>query len=102
MKKNLLYLSLVSLFILAAGFVIMKHRKDETKKDAIVCQLLERRGSQAQSDEWLITKKAGEKLINTVKANPYDKKSLVSLANLMVMEGRATGNYAYYDVAAMK
>jgi len=102
MKKNLLYLSLVSLFILAAGFVIMKYKKDETKKDAIVYQLLERRGPQAQSDEWLITKKAGEKLINAVKANPYDKKSLVSLTNLMVMEGRATGNYAYYDMAAMK
>ncbi len=102
MKKNLLYLSLISVFILAAGFVVMKYKTSETKKESAVYQLLERRGAQAQTEEWTTTKKAAEKFTTAIEANPYDKKSLVSLANLMVMEGRATGNYTYYDMAAMK
>jgi tetratricopeptide (TPR) repeat protein len=102
MKKNLLYLSLISLFILAAGFVVMKYKKAETKKEAAVYQLLERRGAQAKTEEWATFKRAGAKFTKSVEENPYDKKSLISLANLMVMEGRTTGNYTYYDMAAMK
>jgi tetratricopeptide (TPR) repeat protein len=102
MKRNLLYLSLISVFIIAAGFVVMKYKTSETKKETAVYQLLERRGAQAQTEEWTVTKKAAEKFTSAIEANPYDKKSLVSLSNLMVMEGRATGNYTYYDVAAMK
>jgi tetratricopeptide (TPR) repeat protein len=102
MKKNLLYLSLVFFFVIAAGFVVLKYKKNESKKETAVYQLLERRGGQAQSAEWPVIKKTVEKLSAATKANPYDKKSLVSLANLMIMEGRATGNYTYYDMAAMK
>ena len=102
MKKNLLYLSLLFLFILAAGFVVMKYKKSEAKKEAAVYQLLERRGAQAQTEEWVTIKKATEKMTAAIEANPYDKKSLITLCNLMVMEGRATGNYTYYDMAAMK
>jgi tetratricopeptide (TPR) repeat protein len=102
MKKNLLYLSLIILFIFAAGFVIMKYKKSETKKETAVYRLLERRGAQAQTEEWATIKKATEKMTAAIEANPYDKKSLITLANLMVMEARVTGNYTYYDAAAMK
>jgi tetratricopeptide (TPR) repeat protein len=102
MKKNVLYLSLISLFIIAAGFVVMKYKKSEAKKETAVYQLLERRGAQAQTEEWVTIKKAAAKMTAAIEANPYDKKSLISLSNLMIMEGRATGNYTYYDVAAMK
>lgn len=101
MKKNLLYLSLISLFILAASFVVMKYKKKD-EKTAGNYQLVERRGLQASTEEWTITKKAAAKLMAAVDANPYDKKSLVSIANMMIMEGRTTGNYTYYDAAAMK
>ena len=102
MKKNLLYLPLVLVFIVAAGFVVIKYKTVQAKKSTLVYSLLERRGAQSQTEEWLITKKAAEKFIKTLEANPYDKKSLVSLSSLMIMEGRATGNYTYYDMAAMK
>ena len=102
MKKNLLYLSLISVSVLAAGFVVLKYKKNETKKESAVYQLLERRGPQAQTEEWTTMKRAAAKMTDAIAANPYDKKSLTNLANLMVMEGRATGNYTYYDVAAMK
>jgi tetratricopeptide (TPR) repeat protein len=102
MKKNLLYLSLICLFILAAGFVVMKYKKNENKKQSAVYQLLERRGAQAQTEEWTAIKKAAVKMSAAIEANPYDKKSLINLSNLMIMEGRVTGNYTYYDMAAMK
>ena len=102
MKKNLLYLLLISVFIIAAGFVVMKYKKSEAKKETAVYQLLERRGAQAQTEEWTIIKRAAAKMTDAIETNPYDKKSLINLANLMVMEGRATGNYTYYDMAAMK
>jgi tetratricopeptide (TPR) repeat protein len=102
MKRNLLYLSLVLIFIVAAGFIVIKYKTAEVKKTTAVYNVLERRGAQAQTEEWLVTKKAAEKFLKTIEANPYDKKSLISLSNLMIMEGRATGNYTYYDMAAMK
>ncbi len=102
MKKNILYAALLILFISAAGFVVIKFRGDEKKKNAAVYELLERKGVSSQSEEWAKTKTAGNKLLKAVKANPADTKSLISLANLYLLEARATGNYNYYDKAAMK
>ena len=64
MKKNLIYLLLVSVFILAAGFAVMKYKKSETVKEAAVYQLLERRGAQGTTEEWSIIKRAAAKSVN--------------------------------------
>jgi len=101
-KKKLLYPLLIVFFLGAAGFVVMKYKKEEKEKETVVYRLQERTGEQAKSEEWAITKKTAQKLIAAITANPTDKKSLIALANLFVMESRATGNYAYYDRAAMK
>ena len=102
MKKNLLSILLIAFFIGAAGFVVLKYKQGEKKKETAIYQLLPRAGAQAQSEEWAKTKKTAEKLITAITANPEDKKSLLALANLCIMESRATGNYTYYDMAAMK
>lgn len=102
MKKNLRYVILLVLFIGAAGFVVIRYQYNEKKKSAASFDLLERKGPQAQTAEWVNTKRTVESLQLAIEANPYDKKSLISLANLMIMEARATGNYSYYDAAAMK
>ncbi|MCW3093091.1 MAG: tetratricopeptide repeat protein [Ferruginibacter sp.] len=102
MKKNRLYLALLVVFLGAAGFVIIKFRGEERNKKNLVYQLLERKGILAAADEWINTKKSASKLVMAIQANPDDIKSKITLANLFILEARATGNYAYYDKAAMK
>ena len=41
-------------------------------------------------------------LMKIVRTNPDDTKSRIALASLYIQEARVTGNYMYYDVAAMK
>jgi tetratricopeptide (TPR) repeat protein len=56
----------------------------------------------AKTDEWINTKRNVALLQKKIEANTADIKSKIALANYFILEGRATGNYAYYDVAAMK
>lgn len=102
MKKNLLYLSLIIVFIGTVGFIVLKYQHTEESKSTKVYTLLERKGLLAKTDEWLTTKKNVTLLQNKIEANPADIKSKIALANNFILESRATGNYAYYDIAAMK
>ncbi|MBC7887546.1 MAG: tetratricopeptide repeat protein [Ferruginibacter sp.] len=102
MKKNTLYAALLILFVGAAGFVITKSRGDERKRKAAVYQLLDRKGLLSETNEWATTQKNASKLLAALKTNSGDTKSMIGLANLFILEARATGNYQYYDKAAMK
>jgi tetratricopeptide (TPR) repeat protein len=102
MKKNLRFTALLVLFISAAGFIVIKYKTNENKKRTAIYTLLERKGTQANSEEWTTIKKTVARLQAIIKQNPNDKKSLTALANYMIMEARASGNYSYYDAAAMK
>lgn len=102
MKKNLLNIALVVLFITAASFIVIKYKSKEDRKATTQYSLLERKGIQATSGEWLTTKESVNRLLESLKQDPADKKALMALANYMIMEGRASGNYSYYDAAAMK
>lgn len=102
MKKNMLYLILIAFFIGAVSFVIIKFKKEDTARENTQYGLLQRNGSLAQMPEWEVNKLNATKLLNAINANPKDLKSQISLANLFIMEARTTGNYTYYDKAAMK
>ena len=102
MKKNILYGALLVIFISAAGFVIIKFKTDENKKQQAGYQLLERKGAIASTNEWSTTQKNAAKIMAALKAKPADVKAKIALANLFILEARATGNYQYYDMAAMK
>lgn len=102
MKKKLLYTVLIVLFIGAAGFIVINYKNNKAKKGTAVYTLLERKGEQSKSGEWLTMKTSVAKLLAAIKENPSDKKSLTALANYMIMEARSSGNYSYYDAAAMK
>ena len=102
MKKNILYLSLIVVFIGTVGFVVLKYQRTEKSKSTKVYTLLERKGLLAKTDEWINTKRNVTLLQNKIEANPADIKSKIALANNFILEARATGNYGYYDVAAMK
>ena len=102
MKKNILYGILIIFFIVAVGFVVIKFKNDSSKKENVQYALLDRNGLLALMPEWQNTKINAGKLLNAIKANPQDIKAQISLANLFIMEARATGNYTYYDRASMK
>jgi len=102
MKNNILYLTLIIVFIGSVGFIVLKYQHTEKDKSAKVYTLLERKGLLAKTDEWINTKRNVALLQNKIEANPADIKSKIALANNFILESRATGNYAYYDIAAMK
>ncbi len=102
MKKNILYLSLIILFIGSVSFIVLKYQHTEKNKAAKVYTLLERKGLLAKTDEWINTKRNVALLQSKIEANPADIKSKIALANNFILESRATGNYAYYDISAMK
>lgn len=102
MKKKTLYAALLIVFIGTAGFVIIKFSGEEKKKKNAVYKLMPRKGAMASSDEWVSTQKNGALLLTKLQANPNDVKSMIGLANLYILEARATANYQYYDMAAMK
>jgi len=102
MKKNYLYIALIILFISAVGFVVVKFKNDDSAKAANQYSLLERTGPLSKMPEWTNTKINAAKLFAAITRNPKDLKSQIALVNLFIMEARATGNYTYYDKAAMK
>jgi tetratricopeptide (TPR) repeat protein len=102
MKKNILYGSLIIVFLSCAGLIVLQFQHKEKKLESVVYGLLPRKGLLAKTDEWLITQKNVALLQQKIKANANDTKSTIALANYFILEARATGNYPYYDLAAMK
>ncbi len=102
MKNKIFYPVLFFLFIVSVGFIIMKQQRNERIKETIVYTLLPRKGMLTKTDEWINTKKNVDILQKKITADPLDTKSIIALANYFILEARATGNYAYYDKAAMK
>ncbi|MEP7375380.1 MAG: hypothetical protein ABI675_18410 [Chitinophagaceae bacterium] len=102
MKKNHFYWVAIVLFIAAAGFIVVKYKKNEKLKTATFYPLKERTGSMANTAEAKQVKKQFADLMKVAGTNPDDMKSRISLASLYIQEARVTGNYMYYDMAAMK
>ena len=102
MKKNTLYLILIAIFISAAGFIIFKAKGDNLKKKMVVYPFLNRKGITTATAEWKTNREAAEKLIKIIEANPKELNAMLRLSNLYILEARASGNYGYYDQAAMK
>lgn len=102
MKKKIVSISLFIVFIVAIGLIVYKYEKSHSNKYPEVYALLPRKGASAQAPEWPKVKEQAYKLLQAIKNDPRDKKSLTQLAILYIQEARATGNYAYYDKAALK
>jgi tetratricopeptide (TPR) repeat protein len=102
MKKNHFYLIAIVLFIVAAGFIVVKYKKNEKIQTATFFPLKDRTGSMANTEEAKLVKKQFADLMKIARTNPDDTKSRISLASLYIREARVTGNYMYYDMAAMK
>jgi len=102
MKKNYLYIIMIGIFVITAGFIVVKYTKDKKIKTANFYPLKDRRGMMAQSAEAKQVQNEFADLMKIVRTNPDDTKSRIALASLFIREARITCNYMYYDVAAMK
>lgn len=102
MKKRYLSLGALAFFVLAAGFIVVKYKKTEKEKAAAFYPLHDRKGALAESEEQKQVTDQFAKLMKIIGTNPDDTKSRVSLAALYLQEARVTGEYKYYDMAAMK
>src|SRR4051794_15461237 len=102
MKKKNIYTLTIVLFCFAVAAIIFKYNHKKTEEENKEYVVLERKGVLANSNEWKHAKRSSDSLLALIKDNPTDSKSQLRLAQLYIQEARVTGNYAYYDIAAMK
>ncbi|MEJ7625947.1 MAG: tetratricopeptide repeat protein [Ferruginibacter sp.] len=102
MNKNKIYLLLLVLFGIALLLIVFKYSKTRSAKENKIYTLLHRKGSDASSAEWKGFKKKVEGYISALKEEPANVKANLDLASAYIQEARVTGNYMYYDKAAMK
>ncbi len=102
MKKRYLYLITIGLFVLMAGLIVFRHKKEERKRATAFYPLKNRMGMSANLEEAKYVQKQFADLMKQVRTNPDDIKSRIALAALYIQEARVTGDYMYYDPAAMK
>jgi len=102
MKKRFTYGALLLFFFGATAFVVLRYTNKLQNKANAFYPLKERKGALAQMPEWASVKEKGDKLIRIVREAPTDIRSTLALATIYIQEGRATGDYTYYDEAAMK
>lgn len=102
MTKKSTYFLIVAFFAIAIGIIAVSYKMKEAKGENLYFALQERKGPLAALPEWTVTRNQVTALSKSLKEDPADKKSALALAALFVQEARITGNYAYYDLAAMK
>ena len=100
MKKRFIYAAVFFFFIIASGFIILKYKKDAVQKNSELFQIIQRKGNAANT-EWQLCKNFSASLIQKIKADPSDVKSFNALTALYLQEARTSGNFSYYDKAAL-
>ena len=100
MKKQSLYVLLIALFTVSVGFVVMKYKSVQAADEQAIYPLLPRKGN-ANNSEWKFATDNFKKLAAKMEAKPEDHKPAIAMVNTYILEGRASGNVAYYDKAAM-
>ena len=101
MKKRIIYTAILFLFAIASAFIILKYKSQKRANESTLYEIIPRKGNATQSTEWILSKKMASGLIQKIKQNPSDLKSLNALSAIYLQEARSSGNYSYYDRAAM-
>lgn len=102
MKKSFIYVLIIAFFATAVGFIVVKYNKGEEKKASMIYGIKERKGTLAKNQEWVATRAKANALTEAIRNNPEDIKSRLALASIFLLEARITGDFMYYDMAAMK
>ena len=102
MKKRFAYSALLVLFVAASAFVLTRVKNHTNKIEAVYSELLPRKTSLIYASEWNTVKNNVDLLRRKIEKNPSDIKSLLALTAQYIQEGRNTGNFNYYNEAALK
>jgi len=102
MKKNTIYIICIVLFCLAVAGIIIRYNNQQKEEANKVYTLLPRKGAADTTREWRDVQAHAAKLMQQIKEDTSDTKSMLRLAAMFIQEARVTGNYMYYDMAAMK
>src|SRR2546423_13604875 len=102
MKNKPAYIFIIIFFIAALFFIYLRYKIREHNEVSSFFELKERKGSLALAPEWAKMQNTAAALSRTVREHPKDKKSALGLAAIFIQEARVSGNYSYYDQAAMK
>jgi tetratricopeptide (TPR) repeat protein len=102
MKKRVTYLSLLVTFFALTAFIIVRYQGKLKIAGVAYFPLKERKGPAAQLPEWTTIQANGNRLIRQVREKPSDTKAALQLASIYLQEARITGEYAYYQAAALK
>lgn len=100
MKKKIIYPVTIVLFALVIVFIFVNFKKKE--KEATSYELKERNGLQAKSNEYITARASADRLKLAIEENPDDKKTMLGLAAIYIKEARVSGDYMYYDMAALQ
>ncbi len=98
MKKKYIYATLLVFVGFCLCAIFLKYKNTESAS----YDLLDRKGAIGDSREWQLTRTYASSLLQSLNKNPYDVKSSLALVAIFIQEARVTGNYVYYDKAAMK
>src|SRR5580693_8103565 len=98
MKKKFIYILFLVFVALVLGSIFINYKNSEDAN----YNLLERRDAASRGKEWELTQQYASTLLQSLKKNPADAKSSLALAAIFIQEARVTGNYVYYDRAAMR
>ncbi len=102
MKKKFIYILLIAFFFSISAFVVIRYNVHQSQLKKATYPLIERKGALSASVEWQGTKNTAQELITKLQTTPKDTKAAIALSSLYIQEARITGNYVYYDAAAMK
>ncbi len=102
MNRKYIYAGLILLFAVASGFIFFKYQTDKKSEQKKIYTLLPRTNALAGLIEWEEKQKNYKDLLKAIEKDRSDVKSIIALASLYLSEARVTGNYNYYDNAALK
>src|SRR6204780_406765 len=98
MKKKYIYTAFLIFAALVLCTIFLKYKNSQSTS----YDLLDRRDAASNGKEWELIQKYASTLLQSLEKNPADAKSSLALAAIFIQEARVTGNYVYYDKAAMK
>jgi len=102
MNKRSIYIVVVILFLVTSGFIVLKYQNEKKENEARIYELLPRNNSSVNYADWITVKNNASTLLAKISANGNDLVSKLKLSGLYLQEARISGNYTYYDMAAMK
>lgn len=94
--RRTLYAALTVFSLVFAAFIFFNGKNKSTFPE-----LKDRSGVLAQDPEWAIVKANYTKICQELETKPEDKKTLLQLAKTFMQEGRVTGDFSYYNKAAL-